>query len=249
MIIIENYDNSKKELAVLLAESSITGTKTKILSFLIDVISKVIDLAVKAITWITGQLVKGFMMIKDKIRKIAKKYEMEKVRTVTVNKTYKYKTKSIPSLKDFRNMKVTKLDMTSNLNDTEIALEELKEVRIENNNGNSEPVEWEYRFKDSYDFIDNADNFIRDTKKQLEQIIKHLKMVERELINYSKTPEGASDMQGYEEYRATIQALNTLTKTKVKFLDVVKTAGMDHLIATIKAKDEMIESLKYKNGR
>ena len=56
-------------------------------------------------------------------------------------------------------------------------------------------------------------------------------------------------MQGYEEYRATIQALNTLTKTKVKFLDVVKTAGMDHLMATIKAKDEMIESLKYKNGR
>ena len=74
-------------------------------------------------------------------------------------------------------------------------------------------------------------------------------MVERDLINYSKTPEGASDMQGYEEYRATIEAINTLTKTKVKFLDVVKTAGMDHLMATIKAKDEIIESLKYKNGR
>lgn len=244
MIIIENYDNSKKELAVLLAESSNGGSVSKVIKFFTDIIRKIIDLAVKALTWITGQLTKGFAVIKNKINQIAKKYNFQKTRTVTLNKPYKYKSKHIPTLNDFKDLKITKLSIDSNLDQSEKAFEEVQNFRVANNNDEMQEVTLEYKFKDSYDFVENGDVFIRDSKKQLDAIITHLKGLERELVKQGKNDE--QDPKVYAEYRVVIQSIKTLTNAKVKFLDLVKTAMVDHLTATLKAKDEEIEKTESK---
>ena len=54
------------------------------------------------------------------------------------------------------------------------------------------------------------------------------------------------DPKVYAEYRVIIQSIKTLTNAKVKFLDLVKTAMVDHLTATLKAKDEEIEKTESK---
>ena len=244
MIIIENYDNSKKELAVLLAESSNGGSVGKVIKFFTDIIRKIIDLAVKALTWITGQLAKGFAVIKNKIKQIAKKYNFQKTRTVTLNKPYKYKSKHIPTLNEFKDLKITKLSIDSNLDQSEKAFEEVQNFRIANHDDEMQEVTLEYKFKDSYDFVENGDVFIRDSKKQLDAIITHLKGLERELVKQGKNDE--QDPKVYAEYRVVIQSIKTLTNAKVKFLDLVKTAMVDHLTATLKAKDEEIEKSENK---
>lgn len=244
MIIIENYDNSKKELAVLLVESSNSGSVGKVIKFFTDIIRKIIDLAVKALTWITGQLAKGFAVIKNKIKQIAKKYNFQKTRTVTLNKPYKYKSKHIPTLNEFKDLKITKLSIDSNLDQSEKAFEEVQNFRIANHDDEMQEVTLEYKFKDSYDFVENGDVFIRDSKKQLDAIITHLKGLERELVKQGKNDE--QDPKVYAEYRVVIQSIKTLTNAKVKFLDLVKTAMVDHLTATLKAKDEEIEKSENK---
>lgn len=244
MIIIENYDNSKKELAVLLVESSNSGSVGKVIKFFTDIIRKIIDLAVKALTWITGQLAKGFAVIKNKIKQIAKKYNFQKTRTVTLNKPYKYKSKHIPTLNEFKDLKITKLSIDSNLDQSEKAFEEVQNFRIANHDDEIQEVTLEYKFKDSYDFVENGDVFIRDSKKQLDAIITHLKGLERELVKQGKNDE--QDPKVYAEYRVVIQSIKTLTNAKVKFLDLVKTAMVDHLTATLKAKDEEIEKSENK---
>lgn len=244
MIIIENYDNSKKELAVLLVESSNSGSVGKVIKFFTDIIRKIIDLAVKALTWITGQLAKGFAVIKNKIKQIAKKYNFQKTRTVTLNKPYKYKSKHIPTLNEFKDLKITKLSIDINLDQSEKAFEEVQNFRIANHDDEMQEVTLEYKFKDSYDFVENGDVFIRDSKKQLDAIITHLKGLERELVKQGKNDE--QDPKVYAEYRVVIQSIKTLTNAKVKFLDLVKTAMVDHLTATLKAKDEEIEKSENK---
>lgn len=244
MIIIENYGNSKKELAILLAESSNGGSVGKVIKFFTDIIRKIIDLAVKALTWITGQLAKGFAVIKNKIKQIAKKYNFQKTRTVTLNKPYKYKSKHIPTLNEFKDLKITKLSIDSNLDQSEKAFEEVQNFRIANHDDEMQEVTLEYKFKDSYDFVENGDVFIRDSKKQLDAIITHLKGLERELVKQGKNDE--QDPKVYAEYRVVIQSIKTLTNAKVKFLDLVKTAMVDHLTATLKAKDEEIEKSENK---
>lgn len=244
MIIIENYDNSKKELAVLLAESSNSGSVGKVIKFFTDIIRKIIDLAVKALTWITGQLAKGFAVIKNKIKQIAKKYNFQKTRNVTLNKPYKYKSKHIPTLNEFKDLKITKLSIDSNLDQSEKAFEEVQNFRISNHDDEMQEVTLEYKFKDSYDFVENGDVFIRDSKKQLDAIITHLKGLERELVKQGKNDE--QDPKVYAEYRVVIQSIKTLTNAKVKFLDLVKTVMVDHLTATLKAKDEEIEKSENK---
>ena len=194
MIIIESYDNSKKELAVLLSESvNVKGAAKQVVKFLLSLLGKIIETITKALTWIAGQLVKGFVILKEKLTKFLKNYNVERVRAVTFNKSYTYK---------------------------------------------------KYSYKDSYDFINHGDTFIKDIKTQLEKIITHLKDVEREIVKYSYTPEGEQDPNAYEEYRTTLQSIKTLSNAKIKVLDLIKTAAMDHMSATILAKDEEIKKAK-----
>ena len=245
MIIIESYDNSKKELAVLLSESvNVKGAAKQVVKFLLSLLGKIIETISKALTWIAGQLIKGFVILKEKLTKFLKNYNVERVRTVTFNKSYTYKTDRIPNLEYFRGLKVSKLSLESNLHDAEEALEELRTVRVSNSSGRSEEVEMKYSYKDSYDFINHGDSFIKEIKTQLEKIITHLKGVEREIAKYSYTPEGEQDPNAYEEYRATLQSIKTLSNAKIKVLDLIKTAAMDHMSATILAKDEEIKKAK-----
>ena len=168
MIIIESYDNSKKELAVLLSESvDIKGKAKKVVKFLLSLLGKIIETISKALTWIAGQLVKGFIILKEKLSKFLKSYNVERVRTVTFNKSYTYKTDRIPNLEYFKGLKVSKLSLESNLHDAEGALEELRTVRTSNSGGKSEEVELKYSYKDSYDFINHGDSFIKEIKTQL----------------------------------------------------------------------------------
>lgn len=216
----------------------------KIVSFLIGIIGKIIENIVKALTWIVSKLIKGFTFIRDKFMELVKQYKLEKVREVTLRKSYRYNTTHIPSLEDFNNFKIMKVSVGSDLKDCEDALRQLSEVVIDNKNGSEEDVILKFTYKDTYNFIDRSDRFLKDSERFFKNLIDNLEKVKTDLLKHSQTPEGKEDLNSYRQHQEVIEKIRLITTAKIKFIDLVKTAGIDHLTATIKAKDKEIEALK-----